>query len=312
MCLGGIELKNFGIEGDLGVEEINDNGTSSEIGLDIRAVHYLDIFKKVSSFVSLDISVRSTGWCKWKDGELAYGTFSLKEEDDVQRRKLFRDFLIDLCSDCEYEYLIIEDVIGSINFKTAKILYQLNPIPDDLVSEGVLHVKEIIRENNKTWKKNLRQCAEFTAKYVASKNDKEIVRECMNKLGFGTSEDGISEDVYDALGMAVGVIFARTSGKVSRGKKLKTDIRKGYKIEQFDDLHWALDFANDLGGYIHTVDYTDTRKELKALFKKLVEEVGDDKVFVISIPTSKLGSVGLEKGLDLDIDISHLVIYRKK
>ena len=86
---------------------------------------------------------------------------------------------------------------------------------------------------------------------------------------------------------------------------------KGYKIKQFFDEYGALDFANELGGEIHEVDFLRIKKDLKFNFKHMITDLDDDsKTFLIKILTCKMGVVALEKGLDLDSEVSYLVVYR--
>lgn len=283
---------------------------------DFREISFIDLVELVPSFISLDISVRSTGWVRWVNGKLDYGTYKITSDDDLGRRQEFRTFLKDLFGDNTYEYLFIEDVIGSINFVTAKILYQLNPIADDMVADGVLKVKNIIREDNKVWKKYLKQCAGYKSSVRARKDDKIVVRECLYALQFGDkTTDVIAEDIYDAMGLAIGLIYKLHVLKQSAksAHRLRTDITKGYNIKQFVDYSKARIYAAKRGQEIYDVDLLDgVKRDLRYEFKALVEGLRDDsKVFLISVPTSKLGRVALEKNLDLTPEISYLVVYRK-
>jgi hypothetical protein len=285
--------------------------------LSIEGVSYLDIIKLSPDFVSLDISVHSTGYARWYKGELTTGTYSIQAppEDEVGRRREFRTFLKDLLKDDEFEYLFIEDVIGSINFKTAKALYQLNPIADDMIDSGVLNVKTVIREGNKVWKSYLRKCSGYVSPIRSKKDDKEIIRDCLLLMGFGDGTNKtIKEDIYDAIGLACGIIYKRYILKDTKsGPKLKKDLSKGYKILQFPDLYQALDEANDIGGEIHQVNFMNIKKDLKYNFKNMIETLDDDKkTFVISILTCKMGAIALDKNLDLSREDSYLVVFRTK
>jgi hypothetical protein len=282
---------------------------------EISSVSYSDVFKLVQSFISLDISVHATGWGKWLNGEYTTGIYAIKtgEHDEVGRRREFRQFLLGLFGDVEYEYLFVEDIIGSVNFKTAKILYQLNPLADDMIDDGVLKAQQIIREDNKSWKSSLNKCAGYKSDIRAEKNDKVIAMESLYLLGFGDRTTNITpEGVYDATGLAVGILFKKFIARgVKTTKRLKKDVSKVYKIHQFSDYYQALDDANELGGEIHEVDFMRIRKDLRYNFKKLIEDLDDDrKTYLISIQTCKIGALALEKGLDLDIETSYLVIYR--
>lgn len=283
--------------------------------LEIQKVTYKDILKIVPSFISLDISKTSTGWVKYLNGEVTQGTYSIKatEDDGVSQRREFREFLKSIFKDDEFEYIFIEDVIGSINFKTARTLYQLNPLADDMVADGIIKAKHIIREDNKVWKKNLRLCSGYESNIRANSDDKQITRDSLLLLGFGDgTTNEIAEDIYDAMGMAIGVIYRKhvLNDKTS-GKKLRKDISKVYKVKQEFDLYDALDVANEVGGEIVQVDFMNIKKDLKYNFKRFIEEQDDDtKIYIIKILTCKIGAIALDKGLDLDSEVSYLIVYR--
>lgn len=277
------------------------------VNLDMREVTYNDILSFSGNFVALDISVRGTGWCRWLDGEFTFGVVALKEEDAVKRRFEFASFLKDLCGKHSYDYIIVEDVIASCNFKTAKILIQLNSIIDDLVFVGEVKAKEVIREDNKVWKKYLKQLVGYQSKILAGK-DKDIVVECMNLLAFNHK---VQQDVYDVVGIACGVIKKTLIDKDCIGtKKLKTDITKGYTIKQFRSLD-AVDvftYSKQLG--VYNIEVTESHKDVKSVFKKVVNEVGDDFIFVIKTLTKKLGVLAMHKNLSLVDDVTYLVVFK--
>lgn len=304
---------DFGLPGDFGV--VGEGSETQPLVPDISKVDYMSIIKFCPSFVSLDISQNSTGWSRWHSGVFTTGSFSLEElkEDPVAMRREFRRQMREIFNELEYDFVFVEDVIGSVNFKTAKTLYQLNPIVDDMIDDGILFAKEVIRPGNTEWKKWLRQCSGYKSEIRADSDVKRIVRDCLFLLDFGDgTTDTIVQDIYDSVGMAVGVIYNRSVAKeVKSKKKLKKDVSKGYKIHQFSDEYAALDDANEVGGEIHRVNFMRIKKDLKHNFKKLVTDLDDDsKTFVIEIETSRIGVVALDKGLDLDTPVSYLVIYR--
>lgn len=310
--------------------------------MEIEKVTYLDALNLVPSFVSLDISVKALGWARWIDGVLDFGIYAFKSKEDTDRRQEMRRLVKSIFKGNRFKYLIIEEPIGSCNYKTAKILHQLNVVPDDMVVDGIIHADVLFREDNKKWKSWLRQ---FTGTQIDIRGlkDKEVILQCAYDMGFTDevikkvipsttdseilprllASDSITylnnssakevplQGIYDALGMAVGVIYKKFIAKEDLSpKKLKTDITKGYKISQFFSLNKALQKANSKGGDLYEVDFTNITKDLKFNFKKLVEDVGDEYVFVITIPTSKLGVVALTKKLKLDEDVSYLVVYK--
>lgn len=168
----------------------------------IEKLNYKEFLKYEPTFLSLDISVRSTGWVLSIDENITWGTKSLKAEDELGRRLEFRAFLIDLIGSKHIPVVMVEDVYGGVNFKTVKGLIQLNTIVDDLKADKLILVDDIKRIDNKKWKMYLKQAANY--KLGTKKNDKEMVKGCLNKLGFDLEA---KQDVYDSLGMAVGVIY---------------------------------------------------------------------------------------------------------
>jgi len=281
-------------------------------GCELKSVTYEDIISLSGNFLSLDISVRSTGWCRWQDGVLSYGVFKLEETDPVLRRFELAKFIRELCGDSLFDFVVVEDVIASCNFKTAKILIQLNSVIDDMIFRGEVNIGRVIREDNKVWKKHLRKVSNYEGVVLASK-DKEIVRECMSNLGF---EGGLKQDIYDAVGMACGTIYKlQACGGSDRKRKLKTDLSKGYVIKQFSDECDALFFAGKTGKKLNRavlqLDMLSISKDIRFNFKKAVMELGDDKVFVVSSESKKLGYLALHKNLALDEDLTYLVCYTK-
>lgn len=317
--------------GDLNVINLGISTDISDIKeKEVKAIDYLSIISKAPNFISLDISVNSTGWVKWHNGELTYGTYGLIEKDELERRQEFKRFLRDLFGDDEFEFVSVEDTIGSCNYKVLKFLVQLNSIVDDMKYDKIIKVSKIIREDNKVWKKLLHKLSGIKTS-ITKCNDKILIVECMNALGFlkgvlpdsktfdglhdFTDSEQVKQDVYDALGMALGIIYRDYLGiTLKKAKKVKTDIRKGYKIKQFDDLYEALDEANELsdttGRRLQNLDFTKVSRDLVYNFKKSAEEYGDEKLFVITVPTTKLGSLAIDKDLSLDGELSYLLVYR--
>ena len=167
---------------------------------------YKEVIKD-RDFISLDISVRSSGWVKNHKGILTYGTKALESQTELGRRVEFREFIEELFGKEYIETVYIEDVIAGTNFKTTKGLIQLNTIVDDLRELKVLDIGRIERIDNRKWKKYLKQLSDYKA--IEKKNDKKIIIECMNNLGFNENE---KQDIYDALGMALGCIYKEFQG----------------------------------------------------------------------------------------------------
>lgn len=282
----------------------------------IQELTYMNYFGMVNNFISLDPSKNGTGWARYRDGKLETGRFSIQSEDEQGARKEYRLFIESLFEGREYEYLFIEDTIGSVNYKTARILYQLNLIPDELIDYDRIKVGTLVRENNSMWKGNLRLASNYNPKVRGEVNDKEQVQSCLQLLGFGDgTTDSISEDEYDAVGSAVGIIYRLFVLKKDKTKvKLKTDISKGYKLMQFEDEYDANEFLEDFASPsdIEVLDYMTISRDLKSNFAKHIKTREDDtRVYVIKLPTAKMGVVALSHGLDLNSEETCLVVHRK-
>ena len=146
-----------------------------------------------------------------------------------KRRKEFRSFLISQISDRHYPVVFVEDVIAGTNFKTTKGLIQLNTIVDDLKEYGLLDIGEIKRIDNKKWKMYLRKASNYDGD-IKKEEDKELIRNCLKELSFSPD---VKQDIYDAMGIAIAVIY-RDTVLVDTPKTenvLKKDLKKGYTIE---------------------------------------------------------------------------------
>ena len=312
-----MNLFNLDATLNLGQED-NSNFNIVENEIKVNSLSYRDVLDLVDNVISLDISVKSTGWVKKINGVVTEGVRCLESKDDLGRRQEFKSFIRELFGNDEFNFVVIEDVIGSCNFKTAKSLMQLNPIVDDMKYDGVIKVNKIIREGNKSWKRNLKELAGYTSK-IRCENDKDLIVNCMHMLGFeynlkSTKEpNGVEQDIFDAYGMLCGVIYDLHIKKGKSAKaKLKTDILKGYTIKEFNSTDEAIAFVEKKGLEPIVESFVDKSRDLRYNFKKLVELRGDSGVFVLSIETGKLGVVAIEKELRIDRDISHLVVMRRK
>lgn len=277
---------------------------------------FYDILKLEPIFISLDISVNSTGWFRNFNGAIEYGTYSLKSEDELGRRREFKEFLINLFGDYEYPIVYVEDVIAGNNFKTTKGLIQLNSIVDDLVDEGKLRVKEIKREDNNKWKKYLKQVSNYESRILKDKDVKGMIRDCLNNLEF---EEKVSQDIYDALGLAVAMIFRyKVLGETRKELiPLKVDLKRGYQIKQYNSKEKLLVAGQkeslNRNREIEEIDWLSEKRDILYLFKqKIKAEQVDDKIYLITEKSSKLGILALEKKLNTDNEITYLMITKKK
>ena len=295
--------------------------------MEIKAFTYQDWLKTVKSFLSLDISVRGTGWVSWRDNQLSWGRITLKSTDTVERAEEFKQALLGVINNYAYDYYFVEDVIGSCNFKTAKALYALNTILDTLIYEKqVTAPVALMREGNTAWKKNLRGIAgnELVVKGTNYTNgsDKECTKACLEALGIGIDSlkagiytDKQVEDICDALGMALGTIAIKINkAPVVKSKIQTVDIRHGYDIKQFIDYQDAYKSALRLSKrdksniLVHNL-IDDKHNDL---IKFMADIIPDDPkaVYIINTPVSKCCNLLLIKKSQTTQDNYYLVIRK--
>ena len=279
-------------------------------------VNYKVFIKMEPTFLSLDISVRSTGWVLCLDGNVQYGTYSIESQDELGRRREFREFLVSLIGDKVIPLVVVEDVIAGTNFKTTKGLIQLNSIIDDLKEYNLVSVGEIKRIDNKKWKKYLKQASNYEGE-IKKEEDKVLIHNCMVELGFN---ENVKQDIYDALGMAVAVIFRdKVLGEMSKTDAvLKKDLKRGYTIKQFIELDKKSDKYLDklkekYNREIENIDWSLEARDILYLFKqKIVRDDKDDNIYIIKVNSMKLGVLALTKKLNTDTPYSYLIITKTK
>lgn len=284
--------------------------------MEINKITYLDYLKLEPTFLSLDISVRSTGWVLCLNGEVKYGTYSIESQDELGRRREFREFLIDLIGKNYIPVVIVEDVIAGTNFKTTKGLIQLNSIIDDLNEYNLVSVGEIKRIDNKKWKKYLKSASNYDGD-IKKEEDKILIKNCMIELGFSES---VKQDIYDAMGMAVAVIYRdKFLNEVSKTDTvLKKDLKRGYTIKQFDVLDKKSDkylekLKEKYNRDIENIDWSMESRDILYLFKqKINRDDYDNNIYIIKVNSMKLGVLALTKKLNTDIPISYLIITKTK
>lgn len=265
---------------------------------------YMDFFDKESSFISLDISVNSSGIvCYWK-GSLSYTTLALPEGTPASRRLYFRNCLLNMMQSFHWDKVYVEDVFGGSNFSTTRTLIELNCIVDDLKEQGMVNVAEIVRLDNKGWKKILRKVSNFVPP-VKGMDDKEVIRGCLKTLSFAPP-DGTPQDVYDALGIAI----AGTCQKDMVVKKTKAevsyDLSKGYVVKfrrSEEDVRaylarypvsrpWVTPETQ-----ISVLDFTSEAKDLVSCFTHYIRNCSDcHQIFLIKCRVSQIGALGLKFG----------------
>ena len=286
------------------------------IEFELKKLEYTDFLKLEPTFLSLDISVRSTGWVKSLNGEVTWGTLTLKSEDELGRRKEFREFLIEILGKNYYPVIFIEDVIAGTNFKTTKGLIQLNSIIDDLKEYNLVSVGEIKRIDNKVWKKYLKKACNYDGD-IKKEEDKQLIKNCMNEIGFSFN---VKQDIYDAMGMAIALIYRDNILKDKPKSKtvLKKDLRHGFLIKQYlnKDKKFDKSLENIIKKYnrnVEELDWSLEAHDILYLFKQKISKDGiDDKIYVIKVNNMKLGVLALTKKLNVENPFSYLIITKIK
>ena len=284
--------------------------------IEFKKLEYSDFLKYEPTFLSLDISVRSTGWVKSVNGEVSWGTKTLESEDELGRRKEFREFLISMLGETHFPVVFVEDVIAGTNFKTTKGLIQLNTIVDDLKEYGLVSVGEIKRIDNKVWKKYLKMASNYDGD-IKKEDEKQLITNCMKELGFNFK---IKQDIYDAMGIAVAVIYRDkiVNEKPKVETVLKKDLKTGYTIKQFDEKDKKYEKAlqtlkEKYGREVEELDWSKESRDILYLFKqKINKDKVDNKIYIIYVNNMKLGVLALTKKLSVDYPFSYLIITRTK
>ena len=311
------EIQSLGIVGAAPVEST----------LNLKGMNYLEWCKCVSSFLSLDISVHGTGWVTWKDGKLEWGRISLVAEDEAGRVEEFRKALLSVINGYSFDYIFVEDAIGSCNYKTARSLYVLNGVIDILIYEKLVTTPIALhRVSNVTWKKDLRSIAgsDFVVKGVAYTNgaDKEATKACLTALGVSIEElkagkytNKQVEDICDALGMALGTIASKIEKTpMVKSRALTTDIRKGYKIKQFFSYADAVKSANRSAKAKsrNVIEFDLVDNKANDLIRFMANELPNDPtgIYVVHVPVSKCCNLLLMKRLEVKEPECYLVIMK--
>ncbi len=281
-----------------------------------KKVEYTDFLKLEPTFLSLDISISSTGWVRSINGEVTYGTKTIESTDELGRRKEFREFLISMLKDFHCPTVFVEDVIAGTNFKTTKGLIQLNSIVDDLNEYGLVSVGEIKRIDNKKWKKYLKEATGYVAE-IKKEDDKQLIRNCMNEIGFNFN---VKQDIYDAMGMAVAVIYRDKIMKETSKTDtvLKSDLRRCYTIKQYTEKDKkfvkCLDtFKAKYSREVEELDWSEEARDVLYMFKqKVKKDQKDNGIYVIKVNNMKLGILALNKKLDTETPFSYLIVTKTK
>lgn len=266
---------------------------------------YKDIFGSYS-FVSFDISVRSTGWCKYQNGVLTCGSFGLESKDELHRRMEFRQRAIEIIDNQTYDFIAIEDVIGGCNFETTKALVQLNSIVDDLIYLKVVPNNVVQRIGNTVWKKYLKDISGYRG--LKASYGKDEIHQSIQILGFN---DDVVQDIYDSIGIAVGVALQLKQPVILKTKaKIRTDLTKSYNFYEYTDDK-LLYYTNSTCLSEMVIDYDGTCRDMILQFKKVVTDIGDDYIFVLDAPREKYGVLALTNKLPMRNNDNRIIAVKK-
>ena len=282
----------------------------------VKDITYEMVISRVNSFISLDISVNSTGWVRKRGDVVETGTYSLKATDELARRIEFENFLENLFGDHQYDRVFVEDVIMGCNFTTTKMLILLNVCVDDLMRYNRVKPAPITRIGNTVWKKYLRL---LSKQQVIGQAQKDMIAQTMNDIGFVAEV----QDIYDAMGIAVAVIFAEeaklneTDISKETAKKVKADISKGYVIVECHSYNDMKQRAEKLKGKSRTREIIDVVYDTKYRsvvdqMKSIISTTGNDSAYYcIYAPLNRIGAMCVTKGFDISKDEIFFIAYRK-
>lgn len=183
-----------------------------------------EIFKNCGlSFLSLDVSLSSTGITYLKHGDVEAGNISLSdvEENDfyeaVLRRELKNRILEKVGRGTYFDVIIVEDVFVGTNPKTARVLYALNSAIDELILDREIECSDFVRWQNGTWKKYLWMYdVEGDTKYI---KDKLRIEQVLFNLGITDFGEGY-QDRLDSVGMVLAYLMRNACERKEKPVKL--------------------------------------------------------------------------------------------
>lgn len=282
-------------------------------------MNFYDLVKQSKPFLSLDISVQSTGYFGWNGTNYGFGTYALQSTNSYDRRKEFGEFVKKLVTGCCPAIIYQEDVIMGCNFETTRALTELNCVADNLMMYNQIPTIPLVRVNNSTWKRILRTLGGDTP--VKGSGDKEEVRLLLNSLGFTRD---VKQDIYDAVGIGVSQLAVEFLGidaeqKTSKSTvhHLREDLGKGYVLEQCFSEAELLQKAKSMSERAKTsrpvtqIVYDPNFRSLNDKFKEVVREVGDTAIFAVAYPINKINNIALTHGFDLSQDMVYFVAKKR-
>lgn len=277
---------------------------------------YDSLLNMVGDFVSLDISVQSTGWVHKRSGIVTMGTYKLKTSSNRERRYEFGEFLKGLLGDTPYDFIVIEDVIEGCNFETTRILTELNIVVEDIMHFGLIPETKVYRMSNMVWKKDLRYLC--GAEKIIGVNDKEKIRFMLSQMNFNTD---VKQDICDAMGLTLAWIYEHKLSTPTivqkKAKELHTSLERGYKLMQYHNLETLQAATASMQKkakkdmqIIQIKGLEPDSELLKDIFKDTVLEYGEDCIFEIQYNINRIGSILITKGFDVKEDVVYFTARR--
>lgn len=264
-------------------------------------------------FIGLDISVNSSGFTVYKNGEKFKGNIDtiLSENsphrETLARRSLKADLreLIQSVGIDVVDTLVIEDVFAGENPSTVRILYALNTAIDEMVLDGELTVTNFIRVSNEEWKKWLYSVD--TNSVTKGYKDKIKIQECLKMLGVEDTGVGF-QDRLDSNGMILGYLITKESEGVRNATRYNKKVSFGdiVVVEGFSisDIYEEYPEVQDYD--LETI--TIKRPTRKNVLAKLTE---DPSVAYVSDSTMKLGRYAEQLGIRTYGDDGYIMFWVK-
>lgn len=286
-----------------------DDDVDETIETEIAEPRYIEILKNAKSGVGLDISVVSTGVTIWYNGELEHYIISVEGiEGEYERREALKNYLIELLSGRDFEFVCVEDAYGGENFRTTRDLLSLNTVIDEIIAEGSIGCGKLCREPNTSWKAVLREYGKLGGKpkdkieiqWMLKNLDVNI--EAFERFNTADKKDR-DQDIMDSLALLLAVVSREKTGK---GRKLK---KLGIKNMNMSYCLDVLDYEEEYGGDYIVLDIK------KNLIKELEDEITRTKgesVILAQVPITMVGRLLLELNIDTYFDEVCIVAEPKR
>lgn len=266
----------------------------------IKELNYQDILNTMKqSVLSLDISRNSTGWILHENGKTTFGHFKSEGETNREIRQNFKKNIEEILAGRSLDLCIIEDTIQGNNYKTTKILTELNIMVEELIDFDRIKITEVVRLDNKEWKKYLNKLTNYEPQ-IKNQKDKVQITEALEKIGF-TNE---IQDIKDAMGILLGYIYNTHISQTEKLEKRRDNILTQYTIKQYTEIPKKYEKLEILNF---------TNKDIPREFKNYINTVETpSKEYIIKTNTMNLGIIAIKFKLKLDGDITYLYIKNKK